>query len=99
MRTAKAQAAMEFLMTYGWMILVVISAIAALAYFGVLDPEKSIPETCTMPPGIGCQGFSYIDDQAHFVLRNSQGVNMENVVVSFSGANCSGYDDDRGRGR
>jgi hypothetical protein len=29
---------MEFLMTYGWAILVVIAAFAALIYFGVLDP-------------------------------------------------------------
>ncbi|MBI1979078.1 MAG: hypothetical protein HYS62_03415, partial [Candidatus Aenigmarchaeota archaeon] len=36
----KSQAAMEFLMTYGWAILVVLAAIAALAYFGVLSPEK-----------------------------------------------------------
>ena len=37
----KSQAAMEFLMTYGWAILVVLAAIAALAYFGVLNPELS----------------------------------------------------------
>lgn len=27
-------------MTYGWAILVVLAAIAALAYFGVLSPDK-----------------------------------------------------------
>ncbi|MBU0757967.1 MAG: hypothetical protein KKF44_07895 [Nanoarchaeota archaeon] len=43
----KGQAAMEFLMTYGWAILVVIAAIAALAYFGVLSPEKMLPERTT----------------------------------------------------
>lgn len=36
MKNKKSQAAMEFLMTYGWAILVVLAAIAALAYFGVL---------------------------------------------------------------
>jgi len=36
----RAQAAMEFLMTYGWAILVVLVAIGALAYVGVLSPEK-----------------------------------------------------------
>jgi len=40
----KSQAAMEFLMTYGWAILVVLVAIAALAYFGVLSPEKFLPD-------------------------------------------------------
>jgi hypothetical protein len=33
--------AMEFLMTYGWAILVVIAAIAALAYFGVIPPKDN----------------------------------------------------------
>ncbi len=31
----------EFLMTYGWAILVVVAAIAALAYFGVLNPNDT----------------------------------------------------------
>jgi hypothetical protein len=42
----KGQEAMEFLMTYGWAILVVIAAIAALAYFGVLDPSRLLPDDC-----------------------------------------------------
>ena len=40
----KGQAAMEFLMTYGWAILIVLAAIGALAYFGVLSPNKLLPE-------------------------------------------------------
>ena len=30
----KSHIAMEFLMTYGWAILVVLAAVAALAYYG-----------------------------------------------------------------
>ena len=52
----KSQAAMEFLMTYGWAILVVLAAIAALAYFGVLSPEKFLPEKCLIETGITCIG-------------------------------------------
>ena len=44
----KAQAAMEFLMTYGWAILVVLIVIGALAYFGVLNPQNLLPEKCTL---------------------------------------------------
>ena len=40
MNNKKSQAAMDFLMTYGWAILIVLIAIGALAYFGVLSPEK-----------------------------------------------------------
>ncbi len=38
----KGQAAMEFLMTYGWAILAAIIAIGVLAYFGVFSPDKYI---------------------------------------------------------
>ena len=36
-KSKKSQATMEFLMTYGWAILIVLTAIAALVYFGVLS--------------------------------------------------------------
>jgi len=39
---------MEFLMTYGWAILVVLVVIGALAYFGVLSPATLLPEKCTV---------------------------------------------------
>ncbi len=56
----KAQAAMEFLMTYGWAILVVLIAIGALAYFGVLSPERFLPEKCVIASGSGlfCEEFT-----------------------------------------
>ena len=52
--TRKGQAATEFIMTYGWAILVVLAAIGALAYFGVLSPDKFLPERCNFPAGIDC---------------------------------------------
>lgn len=56
----KGQAAMEFLMTYGWAILVVLIAIGALAYFGVLSPERFLPEKCVISSGSGlfCDEFT-----------------------------------------
>lgn len=44
MKSNKSQAAMEFLMTYGWAILIVLIAIGALAYFGVLIPDRYLSE-------------------------------------------------------
>ncbi|MEK6847034.1 MAG: hypothetical protein AABY16_02610, partial [Nanoarchaeota archaeon] len=40
MQHKKGQAAMEFLMTYGWAILAAIVAIGVLAYFGVFSPGR-----------------------------------------------------------
>lgn len=44
----KAQAAMEFLMTYGWAILAAIIAIGVLAYFGVFSPGKFTPTAAVL---------------------------------------------------
>jgi len=57
----RGQAAMEFLMTYGWAILVVLIAIGALAYFGVLNPSRFLPQKCTFSAGIGCGDFVISD--------------------------------------
>ena len=69
----KSQAAMEFLMTYGWAILVVLAAIAALAYFGVLSPEKFLPEKCLMETGFTCISSKIEPSQSTIVFQNGYG--------------------------
>ncbi|MBW2974548.1 hypothetical protein KY366_02420 [Candidatus Woesearchaeota archaeon] len=58
----KGQAAMEFLMTYGWAILVVLVAIGALAYFGVFSQDKFLGEKCVISIGSGmfCEEFNAV---------------------------------------
>jgi len=80
----KGQAAMEFLMTYGWAILVVLVAIGALAYFGVLSPGRFLPESCTIAPGLDCYDFG-VDASANQIqmdIRNGMG-----QKVTFSAVN------------
>lgn len=48
MNNKKGQAAMEFLMTYGWAILAAVIAIGVLAYFGVFSPGKYIPSSAVL---------------------------------------------------
>ena len=69
-KNRKSQAAMEFLMTYGWAILVVLAAIAALAYFGVLSPEKFLPEKCLIETGFTCISSKIESSQSTIVLSN-----------------------------
>ncbi len=83
----KGQAAMEFLMTYGWAILVVLVAIGALAYFGVLSPEKYLTEKCTISTGSGlfCDDFS-IDSSSTVRLnvKNILSDGVTNVTVTLT---------------
>ena len=56
MMSKKGQAAMEFLMTYGWAILIAIIAIAALIAFGVLNPplQKACGTDGILVQGVSC---------------------------------------------
>lgn len=85
----KGQAAMEFLMTYGWAILVVLVAIGALAYFGVLNPSQFLPSSCTLAPGMGCDDFKISATSADLVLRNGLGDSLTAVDVAISGCTAS----------
>ncbi|MEA3515075.1 MAG: hypothetical protein U9R34_06350 [Nanoarchaeota archaeon] len=89
----RAQAAMEFLMTYGWAILVVLAAVAALAYFGVLSPDKFLPEKCTLSTGITCTGFKVTSDSFTLVLTNNFGKDIELNSVNVGGCLISGINE------
>ncbi len=85
----RGQAALEFLMTYGWAILVVLAAIGALAYFGVLSPDRFLPEKCTLPSGIACLDFRYTGTAFELVIQNAQGTDAQDVTVSIAGLGCN----------
>jgi hypothetical protein len=89
---SRAQASMEFLMTYGWAILVVLAAIGALAYFGVLSPDKFLPSKCSMTPGIDCSEFKISPTDITFAFRNGIGQTLIITQIDVSqqgGGICS----------
>jgi len=53
----KAQTAMEFLITYGWAILIMLAVIAILFYLGVFNPKTVAPSGCVVPAGFSCYAF------------------------------------------
>jgi hypothetical protein len=54
----KSQAAMEFLMTYGWAIFISLTVFGALFFFGVVDLKSKMPETIMFPPPIKGEEFT-----------------------------------------
>ncbi len=86
----KSQAALEFIMTYGWAILVVLVAVGALAYFGVLSPDKFLPSKCTLQAGIGCMDHkaSSTTNQLQVRVQNSLGYAVNVDKVSAAGCTC-----------
>ena len=84
----KGQAAMEFLMTYGWAILAAIIAIGVLAYFGVFSPGTFISNSITMNAPFGAtQELSINTTNLVFVMRNGGGdrVNVSSIGVAGCG--------------
>ena len=76
MMNRRGQAALEFIMTYGWAILVVLVAIGALAYFGVLSPDKFLPAKCTLQAGIACVDHKATASSLVVNLQNSLGYDV-----------------------
>jgi len=88
----RAQAAMEFLMTYGWAILVVLAAIGALAYFGVLSPGNLLPQKCEFAAGLDCTetpSASASLQTIEFPLVNSNGYKIHPIEATV--ANVDGF--------
>jgi len=84
----RGQVALEFLMTYGLAILVVLIAIGALSYFGILSPDRFIPRKCALEPGIGCMDFKVDESTVILVLRNGKGEDI--TINSIKVGNCTG---------
>ncbi len=54
LRNKKGQAALEYLMTYGWAILAVVVVLAVLWYLGIFTPKA--PEMCVFDSPFSCVG-------------------------------------------
>ena len=59
-------------MTYGWALLVLLVAIAALSVAGIIRPEGLLPSYCTFGPGVSCDDCSRVDEQR----RTAQGTDL-----------------------
>ena len=87
-----SQIAMETILIYGFVILVVTLAVGALAYFGVLDLGKFLPDSCTIAgEGILCENYVVKKggappvDNIQFELRNKVGKNIQDLKVTVVG--------------
>lgn len=65
----KAQAALEFLTTYGWAFLVILIMIGTLAYFGILSPGKILPNRCNFGAEFQCLDYQISAAANTFKLR------------------------------
>ena len=78
------QAALEFLVTYGWAILGVLIVIGALAYFGVFNATKYVNDVCEFGDQMKCEDFIINKSSlVSFQLRNNFGVPIDITRVKI----------------
>ena len=84
MSMKKGQAAMEYLMTYGWAILVIVIVLAALLYLGVFNLRT--PELCQLQVGTTCSSVKLVYNTGAFNFTLTNGLQKQ-IIVSAAG--CS----------
>lgn len=80
----RGQSSLEYLMTYGWAVLIILIMIGALAYFGILNPKQFLPSRCTFSSEITCRDYWVNGTDVRLMLINNMGrtVNMSSMVAS-----------------
>ncbi len=85
-KSLRAQAAIEFLITNGWAILVVVILLAVLFYIGVLSPQNTTPNTCLFQPGFSCYTFKVGNGTGSLELDFGQATGKS---IQVTGISCS----------
>ena len=93
MNSKKGQAALEYMATYGWVIVAIMASVAAIYYFGVLDFNKFTPERCNLIIGLDCVGFKASTGTIELVVRNGLGYDLSefNITVESDGFCSQGF--------
>ncbi len=88
-RAFRSQSAMEYLMTYGWAILIIAVVLAALFELGVFNPmtfaPKASPGSCQVirPEGAGTTNFISLEGECNGEIPQS--------VASFAGSSSDSF--------
>ena len=81
----RGQAAMEFLITYGWAILAAIVAIGVLAFF-LANPGRFTSNSCVLTAPFTCEEYAVNNTGITLVLRNGA---ADNYIVNLINATCA----------
>ena len=81
----KAQSAMEYLMTYGWAILIIAVVLGALFSLGVFSGSNLLGSACVASSGYLCQSpvYSHSNGQIFVTLGQNTGTNWASANFVF----------------
>lgn len=83
----KGQTALEYLITYGWAILVILVVLAVLWYYGIFNPSRWAGEQVGAFSAFNVMDHKFSNDGLDLVLANRAGkdVTIKNVSVFMTG--------------
>ncbi|MFH1409705.1 MAG: hypothetical protein ABIH34_07375 [Nanoarchaeota archaeon] len=92
----RGQAAMEFIMTYGFAMLGVAIVIGALSVFGVTNYDRFLPANCDFPLDVSCTDEPIIEEnKVAFSMRNNMQydilISPEQTPVTVQNDPSGGY--------
>jgi len=79
----KAQSAMEYLMTYGWAILIIAVVLGALFSLGVFSGTSLLGTTCIASSGYYCSNLVLHGGALSFTFGQNTGVNWASATIFF----------------
>ncbi len=91
----RAQAGLEFLTTYAWAFVVILIVVGALAYFGITNPSRALPDRCNLGAEFACINhlIDATNSQVKFRLKNGAGdvivANGFSLSSESGGISCS----------
>lgn len=84
----KAQSAMEYLITYGWAIIIIGVTLAALYALGLFSPAAFTANQCIFPADFGClSGFLYANGS---LTVNFEQSTISAINITAAGCNTGG---------
>ena len=89
-RSPRGQAALEFIMSYGWAMMIALVAMGSLAYM-VSNPKNITPEKCTFS-NFNCIGTKFGTEGLKIVLINSQpyATSIKSITLpAIAGSSCA----------
>lgn len=82
------QAALEYLITYGWAIAMIL-ILLAVAFYEAFDPYKYIPGTCTLGQELGCLDYKITDNYVELSVANRLGEDITVSGITIPGCNST----------
>ncbi len=82
MKSMKGQSAMEYLMTYGWAILIIAIVLVALFELGIFG-GSTLPTACVAQSGFICSNPSFVGANIIVTVGQSSGQNYGSTTLAF----------------